>query len=135
VEFRNVANRGGRIRPRALEAVAAFAIHSRPRQLVDRHMVDLPRRQTRATGQEGQCIFAADWQQYGWLDLDRPRTAADVASVPDLGAAESGRRETAIAKVPSCLVDWAMLIAARAIDLRLEPEGGDLAEGRQGEGA
>jgi hypothetical protein len=41
--------------------------------------------------------------------------------------------ETAIAKMLSGLVDWAMLIAARAVNLRLEPEGRDLAERHEGQ--
>ena len=65
--------------PRASEAVTAFAVHHRPRRLVDRHILDLPRRQARAAGQEGQCVFATDWQQYEWLDLDRLRGTADGA--------------------------------------------------------
>jgi hypothetical protein len=64
---------------------------------------DLPRRQTGPAGQEGEVVVAADRQQHRWLDLDRPEAPADVASVPGLGAAESGRRETAIAKTLSGL--------------------------------
>src|SRR6266702_8701178 len=83
--------------PWAPEAVVAFVVHHRPWRHVDRHMVDLPRRQASGAGQESQCVFAANWQQLGWLDLDRPLTAG--ASVPDLGAAESGRRKTAVAEM------------------------------------
>jgi hypothetical protein len=120
--------------PRALEALVAVSVHHRPWRLVDRHMVDLPWRQACPAGKESEVVVAADRQQHRWLDLDRPGTPADVASVPSLGAAESGRRETAIAKMISGLVDWAMLIAARAVDLRLESERSDLAERREGEG-
>jgi hypothetical protein len=69
-------------------------------------MVDLPRRLTGYAEQKGDVVLAADWQQYGWLDLDRPRTAADVASVPDLGAAESGRRETAVEATAESVMFW-----------------------------
>jgi hypothetical protein len=50
-------------------------------------------------------VVAADRQQHRWLYLDRPGAPADVASVPGLDAAESGRRETAIAKMLNGLVD------------------------------
>jgi hypothetical protein len=117
--------------PRALEAVVAFVVHHGPRRLVDRHMIDLPRRLARDAEQEGERVFAADWQQHGWLDLDRPSAAADGSSVPDLGATEAGRRETAVAEMLCHGVDGPMLVAAGAIDLRLEPEGGYLAERRE----
>ena len=69
--------------PRASEAVTAFAVHHRPRRLVDRHILDLPRRQARAAGQESERVFTADWQQHGWLDLDRPKGTADGANMSD----------------------------------------------------
>ncbi len=119
--------------PPALEAVAAFAVHHRPWRLVDRHILDLPRRQACAAGQEGHRVRAADLQQHGRLDLGRPRGAADIASVPDLGAAESGRRETAVAKMPGSRINGAMFMAGGAVDRRLESEGGYLAERREGQ--
>jgi len=65
-------------------------------------------------------VITPDRQQQGWLDLDRPKRAADVASVPDPGAAESGRRETAVAEMFGSRVNAAMLIAARTINFRLK---------------
>jgi hypothetical protein len=85
-----------------------------PRWLVDRDMIDRPGRQAGLAGQECQCVVAANSQQQGWLDLDRPRRAADIASVSDLGAAESGRCETAVAKMLCSRVDRAMLISRRS---------------------
>ena len=85
-------------------------------------MVDLPRRLTGYAEQNGDVVLAADWQQYGWLDLDRPRTAADGASVRDLGAAESGRREAAVPEMIGSRINRAMLVAARAVNPSLEPE-------------
>src|ERR1700733_9788504 len=85
-------------------------------------MIDLPRRLTGYAEQKGDVVLAADWQQYGWLDLDRPRTAADVASVPDLGAAESGRREAAVPEMIGSRINRAMLVAARAVDRGFDPE-------------
>jgi hypothetical protein len=73
-------------------------------------------------------LIGPDRQQYGWLDLDRPR---DGARVSDLGAAESGRREAAVAEMFGSRINGAMLIAAGAVDFRLEAEGGYLAERRE----
>jgi hypothetical protein len=98
-----------------------------------RYILDLPRRQACAAGQERQRVFAADRQQYGWLDLDRPRAAADGASVSDLGAAESGRRETAVAEMFGSQVDGTMLIEAGAVDPRLEPKRRDFTKRREGQ--
>jgi hypothetical protein len=50
------------------------------------------------------------------------RAAAHVASMPDRGEAESGRRETAVADMLCGSVDGSMLLTAGAVDLRLEPE-------------
>lgn len=46
---------------------------------------------------KGKVILATDRQHNGRLDLYRPGTAADVAGMSGLRAAEAGRRETAIA--------------------------------------
>jgi hypothetical protein len=62
-----------------------------------------------------------------------PGAAADVTGVTDLGAAESGGREAAVAEMFGSEVDGAMLIAAGAVDRRLEAEGGYLAERREGQ--
>jgi hypothetical protein len=59
--------------------------------------------------------------------------AADSSSVSDLGAAESGRCETAVAEMLCSKVDGSMLIAARAVDHRLEPKRCDFAEGGEGQ--
>jgi hypothetical protein len=52
-------------------------------------------------------------------------------SVPDLGAAESSRRETAVAEMVGSGINGAMVIAARAVDTRPEAKGGYLAERRE----
>ena len=109
---------------RAPETVAAVPIDHRPWRLVDRHEVDLPRWRALSAGQKGDIVFAADRQKHGWLDLDRPRAAADSSSVSDLGAAESSRRETAVAEMFGSRIDGALLIAARTVDRRFEPKGG-----------
>jgi hypothetical protein len=92
-----------------------------------------PRRQACAAVQESQCVFSVDRQQHEWLDLDRSRGASDSSGVPDLGAAESGGRQTAVAEMFGSRVDEALLIAGGAIDRRLEPEGAYFAERREGQ--
>jgi hypothetical protein len=44
-------------------------------------------------------VIAPDGQWHAWFDLDRPKEAADGTSVPDLGAAEAGRRAAISPKV------------------------------------
>jgi hypothetical protein len=56
-----------------------------------------------------------------------------VASVPDLGAAESGRCEAAVAKMLGCRINWAMLVATGAVNPRPEPERRYLAKHREGQ--
>jgi DNA-binding response OmpR family regulator len=63
----------------------------------------------------------------------RPRGAADGARVSDLGAAESGRREAAVAEMFGRRVDGSRLVAAGAVDGGLEPEADYLAERREGQ--
>ena len=57
--------------------------------------------------------------------------AADVTSISDLGAAESGRRETAVAEMFGSRINGTMLIAARTVDRRFEAKGSYLAERRE----
>jgi hypothetical protein len=92
-------------------------------------MVDLPK--ARLAGEESEVIRAADGQRFCRSDLDRARAAANLAGVPAIRATESGRGETAVAEMLGSRVNWPMLIAGGAVDRRLEPERGELAERRE----
>src|SRR5882757_8668042 len=55
---------------RTAKVVAGAPVDDVPGRLVDRHMLDLPRRQAGGAEEESQSVFAADWQQHGGLDFD-----------------------------------------------------------------
>jgi hypothetical protein len=84
-------------------------------------------------GWASQWAFELDSVRLAELEASRhrPRAAADVTGVPDLGAAESGRREAAVAEMSGNRLNRAMLIEAGAVDRRLESEGGEFAERRE----
>src|ERR1700704_4769206 len=62
-------------------------------------------RLARSAEKEGEVVLAADREQHSRLDLDGTGTATDMAGVPDLDAAKSGRGETTVAKMLSSRVN------------------------------
>jgi hypothetical protein len=64
---------------RTAKVVAGAPVDNVSGRLVDRYVIDRPGRRAGLAGQECQRVFAADWQQHEWLDLDRLRGTADGA--------------------------------------------------------
>src|SRR4029077_13447415 len=81
--------------PRALEAVVAFAVHHRPGRPVDRHIVDFPRRQTRALDGVRMTLGFLDFVVTGrWLSASAHSEKMPVteAATGSLGGEDVGRQ-------------------------------------------
>lgn len=96
-----------------------------PRRLVDWQRLRLP--QAVVAPQECQRDRSTGDQRVGRLEL---REAARAAAVTD----EAGAGELAVADCVAERFDLAEGVAARAVDVQVEAEGGDRGEGRDGEG-
>jgi hypothetical protein len=118
--------------PRTLEAVVAFAVHHRPRRLVDRHMVDLLRRQAGAVGQERRPVClrrrlaAARRARSPPTPYIRRRRQCTGSWCSGIGSSRNNGRG-----VVGSRINGAMLIAARAVDRRFEVERRHLARRRE----